>query len=157
MPNDDTIPWKVLHTDFGDVPFYVITYDKHGTCTSPAALDQLIETSKSKSDVIVFSHGWNNDWQAATSRYERFADRILAVRRQHWNPPTRSFNPVLVGVFWPSTALVAPWEQAPDIAAAGLDDPDVAAVADVLAPGDVDTWSNWLRSPRMRGLSNWLP
>lgn len=152
MPNDDTIPWKVLHTDFGDVPFYVITYDKHGTCTSPAALDQLIETSKSKSDVIVFSHGWNNDWQAATSRYERFADRILAVRRQHWNPPTRSFNPVLVGVFWPSTALVAPWEQAPDIAAAGLDDPDVAAVADVLAPGDVDRLVELVAKPTDEGV-----
>lgn len=126
----------------GDVPFYVIEFDKHGNCTSPRALDHLVETSKTKTDVFLFSHGWNNDWEAATNRYDRFVQRFVEVRRQHWNPPTRIFAPVLVGVFWPSAALVAPWERAPDIAAGGLTDPDVATLADVLEP---DTKARFLQ------------
>jgi hypothetical protein len=130
------IPWKVVPSDLGDVPFYVIQFDKQGNCTSPAALDHLVETSATKTDVFVVSHGWNNDWEAATSRYDRFVQRFVDVRRSRWNPPGRAFAPVLAGVFWPSTALVAPWERGPDIAAEGLTDPDVAALADVLEPDD---------------------
>jgi hypothetical protein len=132
MTNTENIPWKMLASDLGDVPFYVIQFDKHGDCTSPVALDHLVETSKTKTDIFLFSHGWNNDWNAATSRYDRFVQRFLDVRRQRWNPPSRSFAPVLVGVFWPSAALVAPWERGPDIAATRLTDPEVAALADLL-------------------------
>ena len=134
MTTAENIPWKMLASDLGDVPFYVIQFDEHGNCTSPAALDHLVETSKTKTDVFLFSHGWNNDWDAATNRYDRFVQRFVNVRSQQWNPPSRTFAPVLVGVFWPSTALVAPSERGPDIAAGGLSDPDVVALADVLEP-----------------------
>ena len=134
MTNTENIPWKTLASDLGDVPFYVIQFDEHGKCTSPVALDHLVETSKTKTDVFLFSHGWNNDWGAATSRYDRFVQRFVDVRSQQWNPPSRTFAPVLVGVFWPSAALVAPSERGPDIAAGGLTDPDVVALADVLEP-----------------------
>jgi hypothetical protein len=39
----------------------------------------------------VISHGWNNDWQAATSRYTDFfdhVDTVLAAR-----PPDHPFRP----------------------------------------------------------------
>jgi hypothetical protein len=136
MTNPENIPWKMVPSELGDVPFYVIQFDKDGNCTSPAALDHLVESSKTKTDVFVFSHGWNNDWGSATSRYDRFVRHFVDVRRQRWNPPTRGFAPVLAGVFWPSTALVAPGERGPDIAAGGLADPDVAELADALEPGD---------------------
>ena len=134
MTNTENIPWKVLPSDLGDVPFYIIEFDKEGNCTSPAALDHLVETSKTKSDVLLFSHGWNNDWGAATGRYDRFAEQFTTVRRQKWRPPDRPFAPVLVGVFWPSTVLVAPWEKGPDIAAEGVLDADAAALAEELDP-----------------------
>jgi hypothetical protein len=136
MTTADNIPWKLLATNLGDVPFYVIQFDKHGNCTSPSALDHLVEMSKIKTDVFLFSHGWNNDWDAATRRYDRFVQRFVDVRGRQWNPPSRPFTPVMVGVFWPSTALVAPWERAPDIATGGLSDPDIAALADVLEPDE---------------------
>jgi hypothetical protein len=134
MTDSTNIPWKVLSSDLGEVPFYVIQFDKDGNCTSPAALDHLIATSRNKTDVFVFSHGWNNDWEAATRRYDRFVERFIEVRHQEWQSPSRPFAPVLVGVFWPSTSLVAPWEQGPDIAPAGITDPDVAVLADELEP-----------------------
>lgn len=110
------IPWKTLHTDIGDVPFYVIQFDKDGVCTSTEALASLLEASRTSSDVFLFSHGWNNDWAAATAGYDRFIEHFTTVRRAAWSPPGRPFKPVLVGVFWPSTALVMPSERGPDIA-----------------------------------------
>ena len=48
MPNPENIPWKMVPSDLGDVPFYVVQFDKDGNCSSPAALDHLVETSKTK-------------------------------------------------------------------------------------------------------------
>ncbi|MYR07387.1 hypothetical protein GTV32_14195 [Gordonia sp. SID5947] len=154
MTTADNIPWQTVPSDLGDVPFYVIQFDKDGVCTSPAALDHLVETSKSKTDVFVFSHGWNNDWESATDRYDRFVNEFVAVRRQHWNPPTREFAPVLAGVFWPSTALVAPWERGPDIAADGLADSDVGALADVLDPADAARLQAIVADPTLAGVDD---
>lgn len=128
------VPWKTVHSELGDVPFYVISFDKDGACTSPLALESLIEASRAATDVVVFSHGWNNDWDAATGRYEEFIKEFIAVRRQYWSPPTRPFSPVLAGVFWPSTALVMPWEEGPDIAGGDGSHPDAQAVAEALDP-----------------------
>ena len=130
------IPWKVLSTPLGDVPLFVVEFDKGGECTSPRALERVLK-EKQKTDFFLFSHGWNNDWRSATARYDRFINRFIEVQRANWNPPDRDFQPVCVGVFWPSTALIAPWEQAPAIAGvggAGLDDPDVVTLADALDP-----------------------
>jgi hypothetical protein len=135
MGESHNIPWKVLSTPLGDVPFYVIEFDEHGGCTSPRALEQLLKEQK-RTDFFLFSHGWNNDWHAATDRYDRFISRFIEVRQANWNPPDRDFRPVCVGVFWPSAALVAPWEHAPVIAGGdGPADPDVAALAGALDPG----------------------
>lgn len=133
-PHD--IPWKTVSTDVGDVPFYVIEFDKDGRCTSPEALEDLLQVAAGKSDVFLLSHGWNNDWDAATSRYERFETHFHAVRATRWNPPDRRFEPVLVGVFWPSAVLVAPWEAAPEIAAGGLPaDHEVSVLGESLDAG----------------------
>jgi pimeloyl-ACP methyl ester carboxylesterase len=131
-------PWKTLAGPGGaSVPFYVIPFDKAGTCTGPRSLDHLVEAAGQATDVFVFSHGWNNDWKTATDRYDRFVAQFAAVRRAHWDPPGRDYRPVLVGVFWPSTALVAPGERGPDIAGAVAQSvPDelveIDAVADAL-------------------------
>lgn len=128
------IPWKTLDTDLGGVPFYVIQFDKGGKCTSPEALKSLVEASRIRSDIFMFSHGWNNDWEAATARYDRFINHFTTVRQAEWAPPDRTFNPVLVGVFWPSAALVMPGEQGPDIAGADPMAEDLAVLDESLQP-----------------------
>jgi hypothetical protein len=134
MNEPHNIPWRTLSTPLGDVPVFVIEFDEHGECTSPMALEQVLE-EKQKTDFFLFSHGWNNDWRAATDRYDRFISRFIEVREADWNPPDRAFQPICIGVFWPSAALVAPWEGAPVIAGtAGLADVDVASLADALEP-----------------------
>lgn len=130
------IPWKTLHTDLGDVPFYVIQFDKEGVCTSTEALRQLVKASETRSDVFVFSHGWNNDWEAATERYDRFIEHFTTVRQAHWAQPDRPFEPVLAGVFWPSTALVMPSERGPDIAGVDPMAEDLAVLDESLSVED---------------------
>lgn len=132
-------PWETINGPSGEaVPFYIVPFDRAGTCTGPLTLDDLVAAAAKATDVFIFSHGWNNDWNAATSRYLRFIEQYVALRRTQWDPPDREYRPVLAGVFWPSAALVAPGEEGPAFAGAGVvtDEPttltEVTAVADAL-------------------------
>ncbi|MFD6445065.1 hypothetical protein ACFWEJ_08180 [Promicromonospora sp. NPDC060204] len=113
------IPWTVRQGPRGPVPVYVLQFDARGTLTSPRSLAALVEDARDATDLVVLSHGWNNDWLAATSRYDDFFDHLDTVLGSHPPAADRPFRPVYVGVFWPSAALVMPWEQGPDIAAGG--------------------------------------
>jgi hypothetical protein len=115
-----------------EAPFFVLPFDKQGVCTGPATLSRLVAELSDATDVFVFAHGWNNDWAAATRRFDDFIADYLRVRAAHWATPNRPYRPVLVGVFWPSTALVAAWEQAPDIAGGPAPATDIEDLADGL-------------------------
>ncbi|TKJ17963.1 hypothetical protein [Blastococcus sp. CCUG 61487] len=123
-------------------PFWILQYDKKGASRSPETLQQVRDAMASGhfTDVVVFAHGWNNDWAAATKRYDHFVDG--SVGRFPDDPGRRA---LLVGIFWPSALLVLPGEREPDLAAGGDGqaappaDPDSAALEDVageLPPDD---------------------
>jgi len=42
MTSQEHIPWKVVPSDLGDVPFYIVQFDDRGNCTSPAALEHRV-------------------------------------------------------------------------------------------------------------------
>jgi hypothetical protein len=87
-------------------------------------------------DIFVFSHGWNNDWRAATGRYNNFIDGFVRTHAEsHGLSLGRDYQPLLVGLFWPSVILVLPWEQAPVIAAAPGEDPEVDELGRALPNG----------------------
>jgi hypothetical protein len=68
------------------------------------------------SDVVLFSHGWNNDWFEATERYDSFVTGYLRQSEEvPFGVPRRT---LLVGVFWPSKSFVGAAEQGPEIAGA---------------------------------------
>lgn len=120
-------PYRTIDLGGGaTAPFYIVPFDRDGVCTGPVTARNLLATvaTQRPTDVFLFSHGWNNDWKAATARYDQFIAGFARMRAEH--PLDRPFRPVLVGIVWPSTALVAPWEQAPDIAATDGDDDAVA-------------------------------
>jgi hypothetical protein len=126
-------PYKTLRLDDGTaMPFYVIPFDKKGRCEGPETRRHLIEAVRNGSftNIFLFSHGWNNDWSVATERYEHFITGYMKMRRDRKLPVSDPYRPLLVGVFWPSTALVfGEKEKGPGIAAAGAEAPD-AAVAE---------------------------
>ena len=115
-------PYKTVETGNGPAPWYIIPFDKHGTCTGPLTRKDLLGdvSGKKFSDVFIFSHGWNNDWEAASNRYESFIAGFIKLRTQFGLEPPPDYRPLLVGIVWPSTALVMPWEQGPKFA--GSDD-----------------------------------
>jgi hypothetical protein len=107
----------------------MVSFDRNGRCTAPRTSQELVERAASGryTDVVVFSHGWNNTWVQATARYESFVNGYIRILRE--SPPTGGpRRPLLVGIFWPSIALITEGEEAPDIAAGGAGpDEDVAA------------------------------
>src|SRR5688572_5219168 len=122
-------PLKTLTSPGGlNIPYYVIPFDKGGRCTGPATREHFLSELRAGAytDVFVFSHGWNNDWTTATRRYEGFINGYFEMTRERGLEHPPGFKPLLVGIFWPSTALVfGESEEGPDFAAADGSDPTV--------------------------------
>jgi hypothetical protein len=112
-------------------PLFIVPFDKRGVCTGPSTAKAAVDAARAATDVYVFAHGWNTKFRSATRTYDRFIGQLLSLREQFWPVPDRDYRPVLVGVFWPSIALLAESEQAPDIAA----DPGEADPLDGAADG----------------------
>ena len=127
MPNKLPIgPYRIIETDLGvQFPWYIMPFDDHGRCTAPLTYDHLLSSVQvgSYTDIFLFSHGWNNDWKVASERYDRFLNGYIRMRQDHKLMYPRLFQPLLVGIFWPSVALVLPWEKGPEFAALPTDDP----------------------------------
>lgn len=116
---------RIVRTPGGrDMPYFVIPFDKKGRCEGPRTrarlLEWLADPATAPTHVFLFSHGWNNDWTVATRRYERFMNGYLRMAAEKPLEHPANFKPLLVGIFWPSTALVfGEGEAGPDIAGAG--------------------------------------
>lgn len=112
-------PYRTLSTPEGAAfPYYIIPFDKDGACTGPLTREHLLTHLDGVTDLFLFSHGWNNDWTSATTRYEDFITEFQRLRSTHPLTPPANYRPLLVGVFWPSQALE--WfagERGPDFAA----------------------------------------
>jgi hypothetical protein len=127
-------PYRTLALDGGvEMPYYIVPFDKRGVCQGPRPRQHLVDTLADDpfSDVFLFSHGWNNDWTVATRRYEDFIEGYRDLRRRESLPFPPGYRPLLVGIFWPSTALVfGERERGPGFATAGTPeamDEEVAA------------------------------
>lgn len=99
------------HIPLGDgtaLPFYMLPYDKRGLCTGPQTLADLLERARTGryTDIFLFAHGWNTDWQAAVRGYEAFQRGFMTMRQQHALPMPDPYRPLMVGIFWPSSTLV---------------------------------------------------
>ncbi|SDY48144.1 hypothetical protein SAMN05661080_03612 [Modestobacter sp. DSM 44400] len=138
-----------------DDPFWILQYDKKGASRSPETLERVRDALRSGefTDVVVFSHGWNNDWETATERYDHFVDGVVG---QFPDEPRR--RALLVGIFWPSALLVLPGEREPDFASdigeptGAPVDPDAAALDDVaaeLTPADAARVRELAAQPRL--------
>ncbi|MBD2767269.1 hypothetical protein IC235_05130 [Hymenobacter sp. BT664] len=85
-------------------PYFPIEFTKEGQVFNPAQVEALVTGLKptAATDLLVLSHGWNNDMQDAQSLYEAF----LGAFRQVLDGPVRqAFTQrkfAVLGVLWPS-------------------------------------------------------
>lgn len=96
------------------MPTWLVRFDKSGVCTSPATQDALLQSLRGfpHTDILFYSHGWNTDFNAAVDQYSRFLTAFQAVAAAH--PPKPGFQPIFVGVTWPSVWM--PGSKGPDLA-----------------------------------------
>lgn len=124
-------------------PFYALRFDKDGRTQGPRTQAHLIDALPGDfTDVYVFSHGWNNDWTTALTRYRTFFTTFRGMVEEQGLPLPSDYRPLLAGIFWPSTALVLPGERGPQFAGGGAEDEGAAggggaAVSD-LGADDLD-------------------
>jgi hypothetical protein len=99
------------------VDLYLIRFDKDGKLLSPKTFDQFLAGGQDYTDVFVFSHGWNNIYAVAKHSYTKFIQNYIEQRKELDLPLPENYRPALLGIIWPSTSFVFPWESGPLIAA----------------------------------------
>jgi hypothetical protein len=112
-------PYRTIPAAGGiSVPYYIIPFDEQGRCLGPQTRAHLLSqvAGQAYSDIFLFSHGWNNDFPAATGRYEHFIEGFMGLRQRMNLPVPESYKPLLVGIFWPSAALTLESERGPKFA-----------------------------------------
>lgn len=119
--------------DGTNVPFYVIKFDKRGTCSSPKTRGSLVDAlhDGSFTDLYLFSHGWNNTPTDAIAAYHHWIEGYQKFGSRGLHSVDRDYRPVLVGVVWPSVWIVPWWERGPRIAGGtSVEDERTEAVED---------------------------
>jgi hypothetical protein len=98
---------------------WLLKFDKTGVCISPHTRAALLKRLDTVPDtpVILFSHGWNNEFGDATTLYAAFLKQLQQHLHKFSNGALR---PLFVGVIWPSTWLS--FDTGPAIAAEGKRD-----------------------------------
>lgn len=102
-------PWPIAGVK---TKTWLVRFDEGGICTSPHTAAALLEdlSNSPAAPVVLFSHGWNNDFADAVDLYERFLKQFEALPGPELETP-----PVFVGIVWPSIWL--PAEGGPQMAA----------------------------------------
>ena len=99
-------PYAEVPIDGGErAPFYALRFDRDGRTEAPLTEQHLLDTLRQSeyTDVYLFSHGWNNDWQTALKHYTDFIAAYQELRRHDGIRFDRSYRPLLAGICWPST------------------------------------------------------
>lgn len=106
-------------TEGTEVPFYIVRFDRNGVCTSPKTLSSLLSEVEAGdfTDILLFSHGWNNDFPTAVASYEGFIAGCFELRRELRLSASTNYRPLAIGVYWPSAAILFGNEDGPQIAA----------------------------------------
>lgn len=83
-------------------PYVKIEFIKEGTIYQPEVVSALLRMLNDQqiSDLIVISHGWNNDMKEAQDLYEKLMNLLAIEIPQRAELANRKF--AVLGVFWPS-------------------------------------------------------
>ena len=113
-------PYRTLQLGSTEVPYYIIPFDKHGRSDGPQTREHLVDALRwplyrrlSLLSRLEQRLGCRHD-----AGYRDFMNGYMAMRHTHGLPAANPYRPLLVGVFWPSTALTfGASEEGPEIVA----------------------------------------
>ena len=76
-------PFKTFEIGGGKrADLYLLRFAEDGSRQSPQTEQLLRNAIRGASDVFLFSHGWNNTFDAASHAYEQFINGYIAQRAQ---------------------------------------------------------------------------
>ncbi len=107
--------------------FRKLEFSKDGSPVHPEQAAAVGELADQVDDLIVISHGWNNDENDAQSLYEALAASFDSVRAANREPKLAGRNIGIVGVFWPSKKFAESDLIPGGAASIGHSDPTLAA------------------------------
>jgi hypothetical protein len=81
-------------------PYFEVQFTKDGTPVDQGEIDRLGDAMAPVGDLIVISHGWNNDMADARSLYENLVAQIASMMPKVAGVAGRRF--AVAGVLWPS-------------------------------------------------------
>ena len=86
------------------IPIFEVEFDKHGNVFDSSqvktALDSFSE--RAVTDLLVFSHGWNNDIQDARELSQLFFEKVEEMLTKHHRPQLDTRRFAALAVLWPS-------------------------------------------------------
>lgn len=121
-----------------EVPLYLISFNKEGECIAPRTRAAVLAAASGAqfTDVHLYCHGWNNVFAQAVEHYTGFFTEYFGLSGSA-GLDSAAYKPLLVGLIWPSTALLARGEETPQLAAPGKG-PWAADIAEVGAEMEPD-------------------
>jgi hypothetical protein len=139
----------------GGVPanLYLLRFGKDGRLQSPQTAHMALKAAERATDVFFCSHGWNNIYADAIGRCRGFAEGFIQQRASLGLSTPADYRPLLIGMIWPATWFVLPWEEGPDIAGGGATDTQekemLAEVTDTMLPEDAEKLADLLDRSRL--------
>jgi hypothetical protein len=106
-----------------------IHFDKNGQLTSGAG--ELVAAAAGATDVLMLSHGWNNDDQQAHALYDGIFSSVDANIKAGFHPEFGGRRFHAATLFWPSKQFDLP-SAASDRVASEAENPDEAALRQAL-------------------------
>jgi hypothetical protein len=88
-------------TTTNSIPFFELKFDKDARLTDLAELEAIESTLQSGSytDILVVSHGWNNDLSEARELYNSLLQLVHDEIKVH---PIKDRSFISIGIFWPA-------------------------------------------------------
>jgi len=82
-------------------PHWEIEFAEDGGLLNASEVDSMINEASGMTDLLIFSHGWNNDRPTARRLYKRFFEKARGVIDERGTEAGVTIG--TVGVIWPST------------------------------------------------------
>jgi len=90
--------------DIAGYPNFEMEFNKNGAAHDPTAVKHVLDflAQGTVTDLLIISHGWNNDMAEARDLYRQFFARVREVMDGHFVPSIDTRKFAVLGVLWPS-------------------------------------------------------